>query len=395
MSTTPMRNWLDHTLKLLSPLAAARFMHDHPAWAWQIAHAITAQQNGLNQIVVSGGMGLPEDILLLPSAPEAVKSFVRRWKLACATRVSVWRGFDLRDIQGENEYMNQIDVMAALDTGTDYLSESGMDFLLARDQKRRIGCYLADFERSAEGIRSMFEYDEEDVRLAWDFRNQMIAEAEPQRYQVAAGAYILEHTPLAAVDKEFAWEAVRLIIHPRGIFAGFLFENVVMPMFWTPEGTNTSQVYVHPRAVFALDAMMACIWRDACVVREHWSERYASKQIAGRPTTERDQIKSRQNKALILPRTVYRVSWAAEPERVAIQRRAYTAHAVTACYPKLHDGFSAHDEAARAAEHGWPAPPAGRTFRKPHTRGTGAVQAEQPQRAVVCKGLLVANMILN
>lgn len=392
MPITPMPN-LDFLLAMPTP-EAVRIIQDHPAWSWTVAHAITAGWNGLNQIAINGGMGLPNGLMILPNGVSATEKFVRLWKLAAATPVATWRGFDFRRLEGKEYFMGQIDAMAALDTGTQYLTESALQFILSRDQGRKLGVFLINHELSQKGIQSLFEYDEEATRLTWDFRNQMVAEAEPQRYQVAAGAYILAHTNLRAVDSEMAWDAVRLVIHPRGIFAGFLFEDVVMPMFWTPEGTNTSQVYVHPRAVFALDAMLACIWRDACVVREHWSERYASKQIKTSPASQEDQGKVTRAKALILPRTVYRVSWATEPERRAIEHTAHAAHAVTACYPRLEEGKVYAGAAERAEEHGWPAPPPGRTFRKPHTRGEGAVADEQHVR-IVCKGLQIANMVLN
>ena len=131
---------------------------------------------------------------------------------------------------------------------------------------------------------------------------------------------------------------------------------------------------------------MACIWRDACVVRQAFRYREAGAQSRG----ERKPKKSQARK-IVLPRTVTTVTWGGETER---QRFAEERKPVRPHYRRLLDGQQASDAArANADRLRQPTPPTGFTFvaSRSFTDGLAGVTVED----VVCRGLQVASIIMS
>lgn len=372
-------------------------IHQNATWAWAYEQFLLAQTTG--QIAILGGIGLDEQMMTIGD-PETDGEVYRRIKFARSVPCKMWRGFNVQHIQQQQGLeFHQLDVFAALEAGARYLTQPLFDFLTLRDEPTyNLEVALIDlsgttthYEDSTPMARTaLMSYSPDEMRLAYAFRQQMIDEAAPQRRNAAAGVYVLDRTSFPYLDHQIDYDRMRLVIHPAGIFVAILLDELhqYVPFFWTPEGINTSQMWVHPRAVFALDAMLACVWRDACIVREQWSERQQKRgyEFHNRP---------KHANPVVLPRIVYRSKWGSSGEREYIEQRSRSAHAVRAFYRTLPDGYQAHEADERAAEFGYPPPPDGHTFVKPHMRGEGALDADRvTARRVVCRGLQVAKIVL-
>lgn len=353
-----------------------------PALAWMIEAALIQTKTG-HAVAVSGGMGIETGAIVLPEGG-AERDFVQALLHVQRNPVKTWRGLDVRHIHGSSENIVQFDVLAALDAATKRvkLTQQQFDFLTLADVKGAI----IDSMLVAQDIPSLFDYDPERIRLISAFRDSLVAEAAPHAHKVAVGAYVLAYTPLPALDAEIAYETLRLLITPRGIFCTIVYQSNYAPFFWSPDGINTSQVYVHPRGVFALEALLAGIWRDACIVREKWHEATGGKR--GGVTTRQPEKKQG---ALVLPRTVYVSQWGSGADRELVHRAAPHAHTVRGFYRVLPEGQQSHGADERAAEFGYPAPPDGYTFVRPHTRGEGDVR--ETARRIVCKGLQTISIL--
>src|SRR5690606_9012877 len=167
--------------------------------------------------------------------------------------VKTWRGLDVRHIRGSSEHITQFDVFAAFDAATKRikLTQQQFDFLTLVDVKSA----SVDSMLRGDSIESLLAYDMDRMRLISAFRDQLVKEASPHAHKVTVGAYVLAYTPLPALDAEIAYDTLRLLITPRGIFCTIVYDNWYAPFFWSPDGVNTSQVYVHQRAVFAIEAV--------------------------------------------------------------------------------------------------------------------------------------------
>lgn len=373
-------------------LIPAKTIYERPAFFCTVELTLV----GGAMIGLSGGMGLPEGFLPLPDTREEEIIFRESMDVARVTEIAVWRGLDVRHLYRQElqsrhpgERIAALDVLAAFDAGSKWLTQEAFDFLTCRDSSLLIGSMLV-----AEQVADLMPYDMDRINLMAAFAKQMNTEAEPTRHKVACGIYVMQREPLPAVDNEIIYDTLRLFVTPGGIFCTVIVENnCYMPFFWSPEGVNTSQVFVHVRGIFALEVMLSCIWRDACVVKEGFavqrkgSKGYEAKSKAAKPA---------HKNPVVLPRTVYKSTWGSDQERGEIERIAREAHTVRAHYRQLHEGWTVSESAFdKAEEYHFPPPPEGWTFVAPHIRGGDAAPARTPAaRRVICKGLQVARIAL-
>ncbi len=214
----------------------------------------------------------------------------------------------------------------------------------------------------------------------------MIEEAEPYRNQVVLGAFEMERVPLSYVDQLLDYNYLRLVFNPQGIFVSLIKDNAYSAFWWSPE--RHSFWMIGAKEAWALNVMLSCIWRDACIVRHKMYQRRTRK---GHGTQRKKRRKGRKKK-LILPRIVTHVAWSSDQERERIIRAAHT---VRPHYRELTNYQQTSNEAKkRAVEYGYPEPPEGFTFVKPHSR-SGKKDQPEATPAVVCKGLQVANIALS
>lgn len=371
--------------------AASASAHQRAAETWLLEQSLFAAMN--HQIILMGGMGADEQIIALPDERESIE-VLQRIDALRKMPPQTWRGLDIRHLhQQANAEFRPLDVCAALDAGQRAagLSQSSLDFITLRDIPAAQVEVLLPAAAPGEidpNMTWLTEVDRDLVDLTSAFRNQMVAEAEPVRHQVAAGHYVMSRESLALVDAALRYEQLRLLITPHGIFCAVVNEGQYIPFYWSPDGINTCQVFVTARGVFVLDALLACIWRDACVVQREFAH-----EQRGRKGYEAKQRPKHDN-PVSLPRRIYVSQWGAPADRANIEHVTRSAHTVTASYPLLQAGHAAHDAAERAAEYHWPPPPPGRTFRRPHTRGEGA-DTNDPVKRVICRGLQVAKITLD
>lgn len=312
------------------------------------------------------------------------------------TRRRGWRNWDLTHIQPKH----RIYVVAALcDSGID---QAGLNFLTGADLGATYGVDQTDrlarvtelggtlaINELNERVRSMYIVDGESQRLADGLARQMIEEAAPHRGQAVLGAFDMERTPLQYIDSLITYESLRMMITPRGIAASFIEQKggevYALPFWWTPE--NHTCWLLGGKEAFAVHVLMACIWRDACIVRHRTFH-------ARSRAPYQDRGRKRQRKKLILPRTIFHCEWSLPEERERIIR---SRHSVRAFFRTLPEGQKASDAALdHARQYGYPLPPEGFTFVRPHQRGSGA-QGDMPQpiTPVVCTGLQTAAIALN
>lgn len=381
--------------------AVIKELHRYPAHFWLVEQAVIAQAAGR----ISIGWGMTPDTAFIPLPDDdAVNRFVYLFGRANRREIKTWNGLDMRHMkyhihEGRQSY-GTMDLLAGLWAGRDWLTQDILNFITLRDVKgATVGVLInpgpgmvAEGYPTEQALDAIF-MGEEEIILSNAFSLQMSNEALPYRHQVAAGFYVLDRVPLKAVDDVVHYDSLRLCLSPKGIYASLVFDPgdgaaLYFPFYWTaPEPQiNTAQVLIPGKGLFAIDQMMACIWRDACVVREAWaSERRGVKGATGGG-------KGKRENPLVLPRTVYRSTWGSAEDREIIEERTRSAHSVRACYPRLVEGFTPRKASERASEYGYPPPPPGHTFRRPHTRGEGEIEARA--RKVVCKGLFVAKIAL-
>lgn len=276
-----------------------------------------------------------------------------------------------------------------------WLSEEQFNFLTAGDRfgvirpdkytdhfRLRGETTLAEF---GDHIIQQFKANPEHKRLAIAFAKQMVDEAQPHRQRCIVGQFDMDRIPLERLDNLFTYHSLRMVIDSRGIAASLVGSNssgvYYAPFVWTPE--YFSGWSLGGEESWALQVMMSCIWRDACVVKHKFYEQRAG---AG----HRNNKKQRRQSKLVLPRQIAVCSWAADSER----QRIVGSQSVRAHYRELPDGWNASQSAIDfALLYGYPAPPDGWTFVQPHQRGDDAVSQDQSTK-VVCTGLRVAKVAL-
>jgi hypothetical protein len=235
--------------------------------------------------------------------------------------------------------------------------------------------------------RTIAEYhiDDDSRALAEGFSRQMIDEAAPHRPGAVLGAFVMEHTPLPYLDSLISYDTVRLITSSQGIFASLVKDKNYLCFWWSPERHGAWSIGA--KHAWAINVLMSCIWRDACVVKH---KMFHERRRAQKKPLEKQQ--KQQKKKLVLPRVVKQAAWGPDEEREKIVR---TAHPVRQHYRRLPDGWRASRQArANARNLGNPEPPDGWTFVLPHQRG-GEGRAGIEAMPVICLGLKTAAIALS
>lgn len=362
--------------------------YDQPALAHLVQMLYLAEQ--AQSVAIVSGMGIGEGMLAFNSSELA--AYYRETVIARHQPVKSWRGLSTQHIipQQGAEY-KLLDLLGALEAARPHINQDAFDFLTLRDKKQsRLDCLLGGSEIM------WFATDQELLSLATAFRQQMVAEAEPHRWNIPVGAYVLQREPLPRLDRLLAYSNLRLVLTPAGIGVSIVVETEsegtwYLPFWWSPDNdTNTVQVWVPPDLRFAFDILMSTIWRDACIVQCATFARGSRHRKAYEAKTPKPK---HPDNTLRLPRRIYESRWADEADRVAVAHITRSAHAVGGFYRPLPDGHQAGpDTEDRAQRHGFAPPPPGYTFVRPHSRG-GEVEPQNVRR-VICRGLQVAKTVL-
>lgn len=313
------------------------------------------------------------------------------------TKRRAWRNWSLSHIAPEH----RLHVVALLHPAA-HLAQPEFNFLTAADhpgarygigrpQSYRdiltVGESVTLDEFSQRTIEH-FRVDPEQRQLAEAFARQMIDDAAPHRQRVVVGSFDMERVSLPALDALVYYDHVRMVIDQRGIAASLItvVDNDVRytPFWWSPEEHTSWSLGSHE--AFALQVMMSCIWRDACIVRHATFYERSRSALHPRPRKQ-----DRRGK-LMLPRTVKICAWSLADERERVTRER---HGVRLHYRQLPTGWKASRDAIDNARlYGQPPPPAGWTFVSPHQRGRGEGEMPTPITPVVCIGLQTAAIAL-
>lgn len=133
------------------------------------------------------------------------------------------------------------------------------------------------------------------------------------------------------------------------------------------------------------DELEGWLWRYPGIIQRMFQER--SRSIY-KPASKKRKL---AGKKLILPRIIKQCAWGHDAER---ERITHAEHEVRAFYRQLPAGQQGSKAAGdMAAEFGYPKPPEGFTFVRPHTRGSGDGWSVETTE-VVCLGLQVAHLAL-
>lgn len=317
--------------------------------------------------------------------PEMHKMAIR---LSKKTERKLWRSLWLGNIHPDTRLL----VISTLCPGN--LTQEILNFLTLLDvpgaKYRMVKAYnlAEDYNRQSYQAATLneFQIDDKAKALANAFILQMEDEAAPHRARAVLGQFIMNRVPLDYLDTLIQYDTLRLSISPVGIFGSLVKGTSYLTFWWSPEEATTWSLGA--RHAWAINTMMACIWRDACVVRQKmFQER--SRDIYKPGGKKRKTAK----KKLVLPRIVKRGTWGLDAER---ERITHSTHEVRPFYRQLPDGQQASEGAREtAAEFGYPRPPDGFTFVRPHTRGSGEVGEAVEAIPVVCLGLQVAHLALS
>lgn len=273
-----------------------------------------------------------------------------------------------------------------------YLTQETFNFLNLADvpnaelgaRSKRYTESVQSVEQMRERITNVFSVPGDEIRLTRAFVKQLYEDAEPHAKQVYTGNFVMDRVPLKRLDDEIDYDSMRLVIVPTGIFCTLVKWGFYSPFFWTASAHHRMPFCHDAYSDLALDILMAGIWRDACVVKR----KFAEERTRGHYKPNHNK---RISKRVILPRVVHECAWADERERTGI---THSAHTVKATYRELHEGWNQGEGAdLRAADYGYPAPPEGFTFVKPHKRGAGEA-APVDFKKVVCRGLLTVSTAL-
>jgi hypothetical protein len=368
-----------------------------PSWAAAHAAQLWAIENAMISQVTDWNLGgFMEDIRTETPTVDQMAEFFQRLNYAHATPPKTWRGLDVRHVANQiasNKEYSAVYLFAALHLIKP--SQAAFDFLTLKDQDNiRLDCNLLlpdlrGYAGQKEVIAALTNFSDDEFRLASAFCEMMITEAAPYVHQVGTGAYVMPREAFPRLDAEIAYDSLRLIITPEGIAVSVINGDKYIPFVWTPK-LCTAIVWVHPRAALGFRMMLACFWRDACVIKEGVTTRTAGRGYQNK-TGDNQQGKNK----VIFPKVIYKSHWGTPSEREQVEQLARQAHAVRGSYPILSDGRTARAANERAEEYGYPPPPPGHTFRKPHTRGEGAMVATLPVRQVKFRGLQVAKILLS
>lgn len=317
--------------------------------------------------------------------PEMQKMAIHLWG---ETRRKSWRGWWLGNIPADTRLL----VVSTLCHGN--VTQEVLNFLTLADvpaaKYQMIKAYdpTADYNSQSYQAATLDEFyiEEAAKNLASAFGRQMVEEAAPDRSRIVLGNFVMERVPLDYLDALIRYDTVRLSIAPTGICGSLVNEANYLTFWWSPEGTTTWSLGA--KHAWAVNTMLACIWRDACVVKyQMFQER--SRSIY-KPRRGKKQKLATQK--LILPRLIKRGVWGRDAER---ERITHAEHGVRAFYRQLPaDQQSSQAARNMAAKFGYPWPPQGFTFVRPHTRGSGDGGEAVEAMPVVCLGLQVAHLAL-
>ena len=308
-------------------------------------------------------------------------------QLGVPARRKSWRGLWLGNIEEDARLL----VISTLCPGP--LTQEVLNFLTLVDvpeaRYQMVKAYDPSESYTTQSYKTAtldeFQIDEESRNLATAFVNQMIDEAAPHQEHPVLGHFVMDRVPLERLDSLIKYDTLRLAISPQGIFGSLVEGANFLTFWWSPETSTTWSLGA--KHAWAINTMMACIWRDACVVRY---KMFQQRSRSGyKPAAKKHK---RVDKKLILPRSISKCAWSQDAER---QRITHAKHSVRAFYRQLPSGYQASDEAEEtAAEFGYPLPPSGFTFVRPHVRGNGDGGEEVAATPVVCLGLQVAHLAL-
>jgi hypothetical protein len=316
--------------------------------------------------------------------PDAARMGIKLFEPA---KRKLWRGLWLGNVEENSRLL----VVSTLCPGP--LTQEILNFLTLADvpgsRYRMVKAYDTGlYDNQSYDIATLDEFgmDDESRNLAAAFVNQMVDEAAPHRGSPVLGHFVMERVPLERLDSLIDYDTLRLSISPQGIFGSLVKNTSFLTFWWSPEEATTWSLGA--KHAWAVNTMMACIWRDACVVRHKmFTERSRS------PYRPRPKKHKSTNSKLILPRTIKKCTWSQDTER---QRITHAEHSVRAFYRQLPSGYQASQEAEKtAAEFGYPLPPVGFTFVRPHVRGNGDGGEEVAATPVICLGLQVAHLALS
>lgn len=396
----PIKDSLLDRILALPNEQALKALWENPAYTFSVLTVLNKIQHG--GVMITGGLGVDDGYIHLPETQGEAHRLVHLLEHLTSYPYRFWRGLDLFKCGTAS-----LKVAATINPVSKLMSQSLLDFMLCTDLDASPGVIIPKPDVDWEAYTTI---SEDDAELAAAFRRQMVDEAEPHRHGIAAGAYVMDKEEFPRLDQEIAYRQLRLVISYDGIF-GCLYQPaetdliewiepedkprrrikaipLSTPFVWTPSGINTAQVWLSARAVFALDTLLACIWRDACIVKTKFTEQQRARGYEDRKRN------SKQRNVVILPRVIYKSKWGEDQaERDQAVRQARAAHERGGCYPKLPPGYVAHDAEARADEWRYPPPPPGHTFRKPYTT-TGEKPESLGYKKVICRGLQVAHHVL-
>lgn len=295
----------------------------------------------------------------------------------------IWHGINVTNI--EPEY--RLAVLMLLNAGGAPLSQAKYNFLTGRDVGAEFG-----IKKLKSEINDLFDDDipRHKKIFVHGMVSDLVKEAAPYRSRIILGNYELLSGGLDWMKSIIDFDTIRLSFSPDGIHASLIKQTgdtiLASPVWWSPE-FNTLHISGGELAL-AMNVVLAAIWRDACVVREKWSTERSRKLY----TPRRREPKTKKRKQItVLPRVVHHVRWSTTTERTGITRAA---HMVRAFYRRLPFGGEPSDNARKNAEKfGYPPPPTGYTFVKPHVRGSGKPTNETQK--IVCRGLQIASITIN
>jgi hypothetical protein len=308
--------------------------------------------------------------------------------LSIPSKRKLWRGLWLGNIINDAKLL----VISTLCPGP--LTQEILNFLTLADVSganyQMVKAYDPSglYETQDHRTATLDEYhiDEESRNLAGAFVSQMVTEAVPYREHSVLGHFLMDRVPLKRLDSLIQYDTLRLSISPHGIFGSLVKGSNFLTFWWSPEVSTTWSLGA--KHAWAVNTMMACIWRDACVVHHKMFQ-----QRSRSPYKPAAKKQKRVNKKLVLPRIIRKCAWSQDAER---QRITHAEHSVRAFYRQLPAGHQVSCKAEKtAAEFGYPLPPAGFTFVRPHIRRNGEGGDTVAATPVVCLGLQVAHLALS
>lgn len=302
---------------------------------------------------------------------------------------TTWGKFSLKHINPSYDLnFTAFNVIAALYPAYNELTVRDFSFLTLADKpNQKIVLNCSTIIPSPETtLKDLIEFDDEDNRLALAFRRKMIQEVNEVNHPFT-GAYLLDKVPLDLIDSTIVYQQLRLVFVPSGICVSVIDEGQYVTFFWSPSGFNTSQIWFPLSTAFGFDVMLACLWRDAHILREKWA--------TARPKTSHSQPKKSgqvdQQGRVTLPRVIYQGDWKSGLADKS-DGNVVRPHPVRGSYRYIGDHFPDLAAILRARDYDYADPPEGFTFVSPYKRGGTSVSSGEVK--IVWTGRDIAQMLL-